>query len=75
MSDRQDAFSPLPDAVRDLVGLLARLGSDDPGTRDAAEAELGELRARIEEGPSPGEVFLGRVAQILRDEADRLRCF
>lgn len=58
--------------LRDTLILVARLGSEDPDVRRAAEAELAALRQEIEDGPSPGEVFGKRVAQILRDTAERL---
>ena len=61
------------DRLRDVLVLVARLGSDDPAVRRTAEAELAELLRQIDEGPSPGEVFGQRVAQILRDTADRMR--
>lgn len=59
--------------LRDVLVLVARLDSADPRIRRTAEDELEELRRGIENGPTPGEVFGRRVAQILRDEADRLR--
>jgi hypothetical protein len=59
--------------LREVLALIARLDSADPPTRRTAEDELEELRRGIDDGPSPGEVFGRRVAQILREEADRLR--
>lgn len=57
--------------LRDVLLLLARLGSEDPGVRRTAQAELATPDREIEEGPSPGEVFGRRVATILRAEAER----
>lgn len=59
--------------LREVLGLLGRLDSADPATRRTAEAELADLRREIDAGPFPGEVLGHRVAQILRDQADRLR--
>lgn len=59
------------DRLRDVLALLARLDSDDPGVRRTAEEELAALRRAIEDGPSPGEVLGRRVAAILRAEAAR----
>lgn len=58
--------------ISHVLLLVARAGADDPDVRRTAEAELAQLRQEIEDGPSPGEVFGKRVAQILRDAADRL---
>lgn len=58
--------------LRDVLRIVAQVGSDDPAVRRTAEAELADLRREIEAGPSPGERFGRRVAQILRDEAARL---
>jgi hypothetical protein len=58
--------------MRGVLLLVAQVGSDDPAVRRTAEEELAALRQEIDDGPSPGEVFGKRVAQILRDTADRL---
>lgn len=60
------------DRLRDVLRLVARLGADDPAVRRSAEAELADLRERLRDGPSPGEVFGRRVAQLLREQAERL---
>ena len=66
------AASVRGDLVREAAGLAARLASSDPATREAAQAESEELRGQIAAGPSPGETFGERVAEILRDAAERL---
>lgn len=58
--------------LRDALLLFARVGSDNPAIRRTAEAKLADLRRESEAGPSPGEGFGRRCAQILRDEAARL---
>jgi hypothetical protein len=66
------AVSALGEAIREVAGLAARLESKDPEVRAAAEAEALGLRERIESEPSPGERVGKRLAQVLRDAAERL---
>jgi len=66
------AVAAVGDAVRQAAALAARLGSDDPEVRAAAQAEADVLRRQVETEPTPGERFGSRVAQVLRDAAERL---
>lgn len=66
------AVSAVGDAIREVAGLAARLASEDPEVRAAAQAEADALRERIESEPTPGERFGSRLAQVLRDTAERL---
>ncbi|MFC7597922.1 hypothetical protein ACFQU3_21585 [Terrabacter sp. GCM10028922] len=66
------AVSALGDAIREVAGLAARLESRDPQVRAAAQAEADALRERIASEPSPGERLGTRLAQVLRDAAQRL---
>jgi hypothetical protein len=66
------AVAAVGDAVRQATALAARLGSDDPDVRAAAQAEADELRQQVDSEPTPGERFGSRVAQVLRDAAERL---
>jgi hypothetical protein len=66
------AASALGQAIREVAGLAVRLESQDPEVRAAAEAEVVALRERIECEPSPGERLGRRLAQVLRDAAERL---
>jgi hypothetical protein len=68
-----DSFGALGDALREVVALAARAGSEDPEVRAAAAAEVAALRDRFAAAPPAGDVFLGRVAGALRDAAERLR--
>lgn len=52
------------------VELIRQVHSEDPAERAAAEQRLERLRARVEEGPSPGDVFRAKIRQAL-DEAKR----
>lgn len=56
-----------------LVELVQRLGSDDPAVRAAAELEAGDLRERMESGPTPGERLRGRIQAVLDDVLVKLR--
>jgi hypothetical protein len=67
------AASALGDGAREIASLAARLESRDPASRAAARAEADELRRQIDTAPSPGETLGKRLAQTLRDTADRLR--
>ena len=66
------AVAAVGDAVRQVAALAARLESDDPEVRAAAQAEADALRRQVETEPTPGERFGSRVAQVLRDAAERL---
>lgn len=66
------AVAAVGDAVRQVAALAARLESEDPEVRAAAQAEADALRRQVETEPTPGERFGSRVAQVLRDAAERL---
>ena len=66
------AVAAVGDAVRQVAALAARLESEDPEVRAAAQAEADELRQQVDSEPTPGERFGSRVAQVLRDAAERL---
>ena len=64
--------------VLTVADLVARLVSEDPQVRAAAEVEARAVRAWFAAhddpaAPTPGERFGSRVAEILRDAATRLR--
>jgi hypothetical protein len=62
----------LGDALRELAGLAVRLESGDADVREAAQAEVQGLRGQVDAAPRPFETFGKRVAQILRETAERL---
>jgi len=66
------AVAAVGDAVRQVAALAARLESEDPEVRAAAQTEADALRQQVEAEPTPGERFGSRVAQVLRDAAERL---
>ena len=66
------AVAAVGEGVRQVAALAARLESSDPEVRAAAQAEGDELRRQVETEPTPGERFGSRVAQVLRDAAERL---
>jgi hypothetical protein len=66
------AVAAVGDAVRQVAALAVRLESDDPRVRAAAQAEADALRRQVETEPTPGERFGARVAQVLREAAERL---
>lgn len=66
------AVAAVAEAVRQVAALAARLDSDDPEVRAKAQAEANNLREEIETEPTPGERFGGRLAQVLREAAERL---
>lgn len=61
------AVSAVGDAIREVGGLAARLASEDPEVRAAAQAEANALREQIHSEPTAGERFGTRLAQVLRD--------
>jgi hypothetical protein len=66
------AASALGEAACEIALLAARLESRDPATRAAARSEADDLRRQIDAAPTPGETIGKRLAQILRDAAERL---
>jgi len=66
------AVAAVGNAVRQVAALAARLESEDPEVRAAAQAEGDALRRQVQTEPTPGERFGSRVAQVLRDAAERL---
>jgi hypothetical protein len=66
------AVAAVGEAVHQVAELATRLGSDDPEVRAAAQEEADELRRQLETEPTPGQRFGSRVAQVLRDAAERL---
>lgn len=78
LGDHRALVAALTASGRDAADLLVRLGSEDPKVRAAAEAEARAVRSWFADhedpaAPTPGERFGSRVADILRDAAQRLR--
>jgi hypothetical protein len=69
----ESAVAALKDALREAADLASRATSDDPEERAAAEEEMAKLREQLADGPRPGDMALGKVAEGLRDLAERLR--
>lgn len=78
LEDHAVLVGALTASGRDAADLVARLVSEDPQVRAAAEVEARAVRAWFAAHddpsvPTPGERFGSRVAEILRDAAARLR--
>jgi hypothetical protein len=78
LADRPALLAALAAAGRGAGDLVTRLASEDPQVRAAAEAEARAVRSWFADhqdpaAPTPGERFGSRVAEILRDAAQRLR--
>jgi hypothetical protein len=78
LGDRPAVLRALAEAGRDGADLVARLASEDPQVRARAQAEARAVRSWFAAhddptGPTPGERFGSRVAEILRDAAQRVR--
>lgn len=78
LADRSALLRALAAAGRDAGDLVSRLASDDPEVRAAAEVEARAVRSWFAAhddpaAPTPGERFGSRVAEILRDAAQRVR--
>lgn len=77
LADRPALMRALAAAGRDAAGLVGRLASEDPEVRAAAEVEARAVRVRVAapagQAVTPGERFGSRVAEILRDAAQRVR--
>jgi hypothetical protein len=67
------ALAALNDAVREAAHLAARGESEDPDVRAAAQKEIAALQQELAAHPTPGDVALSRIAEGLRDLANRLR--
>jgi hypothetical protein len=66
------ALRALADAAGETAELARRAASDDPEVSAAAMAEADSLRAQFTQEPPASERFGRRVAQILREAAERL---
>ena len=78
LEDHVALVAALTASGRDAADLVARLVSEDPQVRAAAEVVARAVRAWFAAhddpaAPTPGERFGSRVAEILRDAATRLR--
>jgi hypothetical protein len=69
----QAAIGALGDALREALTLVARMTSDDPQVRAAAQAEAADLQEQFAAAPRPADRFLTQVAAGLRNAAERLR--
>ena len=51
----------------EAVEIIRNRSSDDPAVRAASDERWRELRERVDEGPTPGEVLRERIRSVLSD--------
>jgi hypothetical protein len=73
ISSPRAVLAALAAAVREAADLAAQAESDDPDVRAAAHKDIAAVQQRVAAGPTPGDVALSRIAEGLRDLAERIR--